>query len=297
MRTAIGTFNLPKWFENGFAGVVEAVKVADDVGIDIVAISEHLAMSESTDAYPYGRAPIDPRTPFAEPMVHLGALSGATKSIRLGTCILISPLRPAVLLAKQIATLDFLSGGRAHMAFGIGWLKEEFDACGMPWEDRFEHMIEQVQACRNLWSEAPATFHGKFINFDRMYSLPFPTQGARIPISFGVRGTERNIERLAEHGVGWHPMERDPGKLAEPIRQLRAKYQEYGRRADELDVWVYANVLMDDKGRPDIDRALAQIPQYAEIGVTTLQFYPPAYADSPKDLPRVLERIVRAAKG
>ena len=166
-------------------------------------------MGENVQNYPYGRFPAPLDYPWFEPLTVLAVLAGVTERIRLSSGIVIAPLRPAVLLAKQIATLDVMSRGRVSIGLGVGWQKEEYDAAGIPWEGRNTRFFEQIEVCRLLWSEAPAAFHGKTVNFDKIYSYPRPVQ-ARVPIWLGIAPTERNIERMAKVADGWIPMEQDP---------------------------------------------------------------------------------------
>ena len=120
---------------------------------------DHVVMGERVEKYPFGKFQGSPASDWLEPLVELGVYAGMTKNIRLSAGIVITPLRPAALLAKQLATLDVLSRGRVEIGVGVGWQKEEYDACGVPWEGRYGLMHEQVRACKLLWSEAPASMN------------------------------------------------------------------------------------------------------------------------------------------
>lgn len=287
---------------NGYAPLLEIVQIADEVGSDIVTVPEHLAMSNNNAEFVrrYGESPpVDLTTRFAEPMVFMGAVAALTKRIRLGTSIILTPLRPALVMAKQMATLDYMSGGRTSFGLGAGWQKEEFDAAGMPWKGRHRHMFEQIEAMRELWSSSPASYHGEFINFHELHCQPFPAQGKNIPLQLGIQANDKNIGRMADLGVGWMPMA-EAGlipNMIEPIRKLKAAYQERGRDITELEVATFIEFFFDENGRPDLEKSLALVPQYKEIGVTTLILAPSAYAASVRDYGAVLERIERAAKG
>lgn len=300
MRTSIILGTSDAFAADGFRLHMEAGKIADSIGVDVLTMPEHLAMSNNDEQFiqRYGdRPPVNSMTPFAEPMVFLGALSSVTNSIKLGTSIILSPLRSALAMAKQMATLDYMSGGRTIFGLGAGWQKEEFDACNMPWNGRHRHLIEQIQAFRSLWSETPAGFQGEFINFEDLNCLPFPAQGKEIPLTLGIAATERNVRQMAELGVGWIPFERNPEKLAEPIRRIKEQYRVVGRNEADLEVMAFADFYFDDNGQADLDKALSFVPRYAEIGVTTLQFAVSVYCDEIKDYGPTLERIERAVKG
>lgn len=302
MKTSIILGTSDDLTRDGYAPLREVVQIADQLGTDIVTVPEHLAMSSNNEEFirRYGdNPPVDTTTRFAEPMVFMGAVAVLTKRIRLGTSVILAPLRPALVMAKQMATLDYMSGGRTTFGLGAGWQKEEFDAANMPWKGRHRHLFEQIEAMRELWSQDPASYHGEFINFDGLHCQPFPAQGRNIPLQLGIQANDKNIGRMAEHGVGWMPMA-EAGlipNMIEPIRKLRAAYQERGRRIEDLEVATFIEFFFDGNGRPDLDKSLDLVPQYKEIGVTTLIIAPSAYATTVSEYGPVLEKIERAVKG
>ena len=297
MRTAISVLGLEKWFGGDFAEVTELVRIADGIGIDQISVVDHVVMGEATHKYPYGAFQGKPTSPWIEPVVQLATFASVTKSIKLATGIIIAPLRPAALLARQLATLDLLSHGRIEIGLGVGWQKEEYDACGVPWEGRMAYFEEQIRVCKKLWSEAPTSFHGEYVNFDQVYCLPFPPQGKNIPLYFGVAATDANTARIAELGHGWLPMETDPQKLAAPIQKLKAAFAARGRGAETVEVRTTMTTVMGANGRPDLDATLAAVPAYAEVGVTTLRVQPGTFCREREAYIPFLEKLVRAAKG
>lgn len=302
MKTSIILGTSDDLTRDGFRPLLETAQIADQVGIDVVTVPEHLAMSNNMAEFiqRYGEnPPVDNTTLFAEPMVFMGAVSALTKRIKLGTSIILSPLRNVLVMAKQMATLDYMSGGRCTFGLGAGWQKEEFQAANMPWIGRHRHLFEQIEACREFWSKAPASYHGEFINFDDLNCLPFPAQGAQVPLQLGIQANDKNIARMADLGLGWMPMA-DAGllpNLVEPIRKLRAEYQARGRNPGDLEVATFCEFFFDANGLPDLGKSLALVPQYQEAGVTTLIFAPSAYAREIADYGAVLEKIERAVKG
>ena len=213
-QVAIGLYGLQSWFGGDFAPVTELVRTAENAGVDLVSITDHVVMGENVQNYPYGRFPAPLDFPWFEPLTVLAVLAGVTQRIRLSTGVVIAPLRPAALLAKQLATLDVMSRGRVCIGLGVGWQKEEYEACGVPWEGRYTRLLEQVQVCRLLWREAPATFHGETVSFEKIHAYPRPVQKDGIPVWLGLAPSERNIARMAEVADGWIPMEQDAAKLA-----------------------------------------------------------------------------------
>jgi probable F420-dependent oxidoreductase len=246
-------------------------------------------------SYPFsGGRFADPNEPFLEPLIMLAGAATVTTRMRLATTILLAPLRPALLLAKQVATLDVLCGGRLDLGVGVGWQKEEYDAAGAIWDDRFAYMDEQIQACRALWTSAPASFNGKLIKFDRLHAKPFPRQPGGVPIWLGVKPTERSFRRVAELGDGWLPMETDPDLLAKQIDALRATLTAHGR--DPLSVKIRGRppIIRDSEGRGDLDATLALVPAFIAAGADTLVFSPFAYCRAPDDFESVIKRIAAA---
>jgi alkanesulfonate monooxygenase SsuD/methylene tetrahydromethanopterin reductase-like flavin-dependent oxidoreductase (luciferase family) len=190
--------------------------------------------------------------------------------------------------------LDLISGGRLDLGIGVGWQKEEYDASLVPWDGRFGHMDEQVRACKEFWRNAPASFHGDRINFDTLYSLPFPVQAGGIPIWYGVAPTERNFARIAELGDGWmpSPKEDQPAKFKEHVDALRAAFLARGRDPGSVKVQAKPRILRRPDGTPDIDATLAQYPAFAEAGATAIYVAVHNMCQSPEDYDSILDRLI-----
>jgi probable F420-dependent oxidoreductase len=295
MKTCLGVLGLEKLYRGDAAGLLELVRIADRMGVDQVAVADHVAMGDNLAAYPYGPFQGTSDMPWLEPVVQLAAFAAVTARIRLGSGIVIAPLRPAAILAKQVATLDVMSGGRVDLGVGVGWQREEYDACGVPWTGRFALLEEQVRACRLLWREAPASFAGKYVNFQRIWSRPFPIQGRGLPVWFGLAPSGRNLERLAELADGWLPMERDPERLAGPIADVRRAMAARGRDPGSLAVRATYRVLRGADGRPDLAATLAQTRDYAAAGVTMLRIEPGVFCRTTADFEALLDRFLAAA--
>jgi probable F420-dependent oxidoreductase len=291
-KIAIGLYGLQGLFGGSFSGVIEAVRLADAKGIDQVSITDHVIMGENIDKYPYGPFPAPLDFPWFEPLIALSAIASVTSRINLSTSVLIAPLRPAVLLAKQLATLDAISNGRVTIGFGLGWQKEEYDASGIPWEGRYTRLEEQVKVCKQLWREAPATFHGETVNYDRMYSLPFPAQGRGIPIWFGLAPTDRNIARIAEFGDGWVPMDSDPARVKAVVERLRAAFEARGRDPAELDVRVLLLPTFNADGSADLDGLSKKMPPLLDAGATYFEILPSMFCRSADDLDGFYDRVL-----
>ncbi|SNS89663.1 probable F420-dependent oxidoreductase, Rv2161c family [Sphingomonas laterariae] len=274
VRVSLGLIGLETLFGGDVRAMIDWLAVAEDLGIDGVTLTDHVVMGEALENYPYGPFPMPLDWPWWEPIALLSAIAQATKRVRLQTAILISPLRPAVLLAKQLATLDVISGGRVSIGLGVGWQKEEYEASGVPWEGRFGLMVEQIEVCRALWRDAPAAYHGKTVSFDRIHSRPFPVQGDRIPIMLGIAPSDRNVARIADHADGWLPIQADVPSIAEGIVKLRAAFVERGRDPKSLMVRAVPRAVKGADGRLDVDRTLDNAHAMVEAGVTEIELFP-----------------------
>ena len=192
MRFGIVAANIVYW-EGPDA--VAAARAAEGCGFDSLWTFEHVVYpDEYASPYPGspdGRLPMPPSTPIPDPLIWLSYIASATTTLRLATGIVILPQRNPLILAKELATLDRLSGGRLLFGIGVGWLKEEFEALGIPWEERGARADDYVAALRALWAGDGASFDGRFVSFSRVSSNPKPAQPS-IPIvvgSFGHVGT------------------------------------------------------------------------------------------------------------
>ncbi|HTC15590.1 MAG TPA: TIGR03619 family F420-dependent LLM class oxidoreductase [Steroidobacteraceae bacterium] len=291
-QVAIGLYGLQKWFAGDFAPVTEIVKIAESKGVDLVSITDHVVMGENVHNYPYGKFPAPLDFPWFEPITVLAAIAAVTQKIRLGTGILISPLRPAVLLAKQLATLDVMSRGRVVIGLGVGWQKEEYEAAGVPWEGRYARFDEQLKVCRLLWSEAPAAFHGSTLDFERIHAFPRPVQPGGVPVWMGLAPSERNIERMAQFADGWIPMEQDPAKLAPVIGRIRAAVAAKGRDPQSFGVRVVPRFVFRHDGTPDLEATLAQVPALVSAGASAVEVFPYVFCRGPGDFEAFCTRLV-----
>src|SRR5262249_139179 len=141
-------------------------------------------------------------------------IAGATTRIRLGTGILLAPLRPAVLLATTAATLDVLSGGRLELGVGVGWQRAEYEAFGLPFERRWSLLDDAMRACRVLWADGPSSCSSPSVSSEGIPSNPKPAQ-ERLPVWIGARGSAATARRVAEYGDGWFPLaETTPAQVA-----------------------------------------------------------------------------------
>jgi alkanesulfonate monooxygenase SsuD/methylene tetrahydromethanopterin reductase-like flavin-dependent oxidoreductase (luciferase family) len=184
---------------------LEIAKLADKAGLYGVAIGEHVSLGSDLSNYPYegGLAHGDAgRKPYLEPAVLHGAIAAVTSQIRISNCVMLAPLRPAVLLAKQLTTIDILSGGRCEPCFGTGWSRDEYASLNVDFDKRRQILRDNIAACRALWDNQPATFASETVSFEGLHQMPQPIQ-KRIPILLGVKANAKNAALVAELCDGW----------------------------------------------------------------------------------------------
>jgi probable F420-dependent oxidoreductase len=275
--------------------LLEAARAADGAGVDQLLLTDHLAMGTRTDRYPYGRFPFGVDEPWPEPLTVLAACAAVTRRVRLGTGILIAPLRPALLLAKTVATLDVLTGGRLDLGVGTGWQREEFAAAGVSFAGRAARMDDALRACRALWSRAPASFDSATVSFRDLWCLPRPVQEGGPPLWIGGALGAGNLARLVEYGSGWMPLVAHD-ELAEGVARLRAALRAAGRDPANVGVRAAPAPVAGPDGRPDLERTLATLPRLRELGVTHAAFAIGLWARRPEEVRGVLERLGRYAE-
>ena len=245
------------------------VRVAEKAGFESAWIAEHLIMPvNQTSAYPYsadGRFLVPPDAPFHDPLLALAYVAALTTKIRLATGIFVLPLRNAFTTAKAIATLDQLSQGRVIFGVGIGWLREEFEAVGMKFEDRALRTREYLELMIELWSKSDPSYKGRTISTAGMKFMPKTVQQPHPPIVFG--GTsESALRRTVRLGDGWYGIAHSLDEAGTQIAKLRELARTAGRtRPIEITMSLRTGKPLgaDDVRRMaemGVDRTLAGLP-------------------------------------
>lgn len=253
---------------------LEIARMADRAGLYGIAVGEHVALGSDLSNYPYegGLAHGDAgRKPYLEPAVLGGAIAAATNQIRISNCVMLAPLRPAVLLAKQLTTIDIISGGRCEPCFGTGWSRDEYASLNVDYGKRRQILRDNIAACRALWENQPASFRSETVAFDGLYQVPQPIQ-KRIPILLGIKANEKNAALVAELCDGWECGPDDSNsleKLREGARIFREAFARAGRNPDDLIVRAHLPRYMTaDGGSFNLERIFADVPAMREAGVT-----------------------------
>jgi len=260
---------------------------AERLGFGTLWAPEHVVLFDryTESKYPYSQdgAFAAPSTiDWMDPFVALTYAAARTSKIRLATGICLVPEHNPLVLAKVIASVDYLSGGRFALGVGIGWSAEEFKALGIPFERRAQRTREYIDVMRKLWGEEATTFHGEFVNFDAARSFPKPVQGAKVPIIFGGESTPA-LRRVAEYGTGWFGFNLTPEGAAAKVDRLKGFMRERGRATSEVEMIVSPYTL---KVSP------TSLNAYHAAGVSEIVQLLPIPDDESK-LPAVLEQMAR----
>lgn len=216
-------------------GAAAVGRAAEAAGIDSLWTVEHVVYpDEYGSTYPYddsGRMAMAPDTDLTDPLTWLTWVGAHTSTLRLATGILILPERNPVVLAKQLGTMDALTGGRVDLGIGVGWLREEFDALGIPWERRGARTDEYVAAMRTLWSGNSVSFDGDFVSFSGVSSNPKPVNGS-VPIVIGGH-SDAAARRAGRLGDGFWP---GKGDLDHLLDVMRREAEAHDRDPDAIEV-------------------------------------------------------------
>lgn len=235
---------------------------AEAAGFESVWTVDHVVVPAGyRSTYPYdpsGRLPSGEDAPFPDPVVWLAYVARATRTVRLATGILVLPQRNPLVLAKQLATLDVLSGGRVTLGVGVGWLEEESRALGVAFEGRGRRLEEHVAAMRALWSEDRATFHGRHVAFRDSVLRPQPV-GGTIPVLVGGH-SEVAARRAGRIGDGFFPLGVRGDGLGHLLSVMREAALRAGRDPSSMEVTVSSAAV-------DPGPALDEVGALASMGV------------------------------
>src|SRR6201998_4541369 len=231
---AAGVTADPSWMA-AFARHVEAC------GFDEIIAVEHTVLAATYHSlYPYdvsGRVELPADCPVPDPLDLLAFLAGQTTGLGLATGVLVLPNHHPVVLAKRVATVDALSGGRLRLCVGVGWLREELEACGVPFARRGRRADEQIEVMRLLWANKPdgATHSGDFFEFRNVSCYPRPALGDRLPVHIGGHSVAA-ARRAGRLGDGFQPLGVTGPRLTELINVMREEASRVGRAPETLEL-------------------------------------------------------------
>jgi probable F420-dependent oxidoreductase len=253
---------------------------AENCGFESLWTVEHVVIPKGYQTpYPYskdGKIPGGEDVAIPDPLLPLGFVAALTKKVRLATGVMILPQRHPLYVAKELATLDLLSGGRTILGIGSGWLKEEFDALGLDFHVRGARTDEAIQALRACWCESPSSFHGKHFNFGPLMSFPKPAQKSGVPVHIGGHSPAA-AKRAGRLGDGFFPALSDAPKLKELFGLMREAAAKAGRDASRIELSCIGKANLE------------ALKPLAEVGIARVILAPPGF--DKEALSRGLEKI------
>ena len=270
-----------------------AAETAEQAGFHSIWAPEHIVLLDQyASKYPYspdGKFPSPTmQVEILDPFAALTFIAAQTKTIRVGTGICLVPERNPLTTAKEVATLDKLSGGRFDFGVGVGWLEEEFTALGVPWARRAARTREYLQVMKKLWTEEETSFEGEFCSFPSVRSYPKPVQKPHPPIIFGGE-SEPALKRVGEVGDGWFGMNVSVDEAPAKIGRIKDYARAAGRDPDALQFAISPGLGVP-LTRDDIKRA-----QDAGVGQLIVGLFPADRQAVKDDIARLAEQVVDPA--
>ncbi len=248
---------------------VEVAQAAEAAGFESIWAGEHVVLPEPQLA----PSPLPASYAMADPNIVFAFLAGQTKRLLMGTGIIILPQRNPLVLAKEMASLDVVTKGRLIFGVGIGYLKPEFDALGIPFDDKGPRTLEYLDAMRAIWTQDNPAYHGQFVNFEGVKAFPHPVQAGGPPVVFGGH-VPAAFRRTVTHGNGWYGFGLDVDATKGCLAGLHAAAQKVARPAAlgkiEISVSPHGNIDLENAKR------------YADAGVDRLILLFPT--SSPKEM-------------
>lgn len=253
----IGFFGINTGVFSTREAIAQVAKTAEDAGYESLWTGEHVVLVDPQS----GSSPVPPETNMVDTVATLAFLAGITERIKLGSGIILLAQRNPVILAKELAGIDVLSDGRLLFGVGVGYVKEEFDVIGIPYEERGARVTEHIEAIRALWSQDKPNFQGQFTQISGVQSNPRPVQAPHPPIIIGGMSPPA-YRRAVKQGNGWYGFFEDLETTAASIAGLKQAAEECQRPTElgELEITI------TPPGPVDLDT----VKRYEDLGVTRL---------------------------
>jgi probable F420-dependent oxidoreductase len=279
--------------------IAKFAKAVDDAGYDGLWLFDHVVLQkEQQSKYPYsadGSLGFPPTLDFLEPLTLAAYLAGITSRARIGTSVLVLPMRQPVLHAKIMATIDHLSGGRFVLGAGVGWWKQEFEVLGVPFERRGARMDECLRLVRALWTQEYVDFCGEFYECVDWTSNPKPKRDGGIPIWLGGE-SKQQLQRIGKYADGWLATLRSVPKLKEDFEIAREAAVKAGRDPSKLVIAIEgAGILSPDR----LEQTAEGLDKLREMGVAhaILGVHPRHMANAAEIIDTFASKYLAAARG
>jgi probable F420-dependent oxidoreductase len=255
--------------------MIAIAQKAESVGIESVWTFEHVILPVDYESkYPYnpsGKMGAPPETNLIDPLIALTAIAAHTSTLRLATGVNILPQTNPLYLAKQAASLDFVSGGRFMLGIGIGWLREEFDALGVSFERRGARFDDYIEAMKKVWAGDVVEHKSDFLNWSGFKSYPVPIQKPGVPCIIG--GSKGKVfDRIAKHGDGWYAPAQNVDNLESLLKPLDDACARAGRDRSTVEISTMWIPAMED---------ISVVKRYEDLGVSRLVVPVPALGGPP----------------
>ncbi len=238
---------------------VELAVAVEERGFESLFFPEHTHIPASRKTpWPGGRELPKEYWHTHDPFVALAACASVTKRIRLGTGICLVVERDPIVLAKETASLDMISGGRLVFGIGGGWNVEEMEDHGVPYKRRWKVVREKILAMREIWTKETAEFHGEFVNFDPMWSYPKPVQPGGPPVLLGSN-TKNALQRVVDYCDGWMPIMFRGQDLAPSLKHLREIAERAGRKFESISLTAFGVGPDETQARQLVDLGFTRL--------------------------------------
>jgi probable F420-dependent oxidoreductase len=258
--------------------LVAIAEKAEGIGVESIWVSEHVVVADPRTP----PSPMDPDDPILDPVAALAFLAGRTQSVKLGTGIVVLPLRNPLILAKELATVDVLSGGRLIFGVGVGYVEQEFRALGVPFEGRGSRIEEYLAAIRAIWTEEHPAYSGRTVAFRGVQAHPHPPQRPRPPLVMGgyAPPVMRRTVREADGWYGWGLDLEATARCLDVLRETASLIPRAGGLGP-LEITITPPEIVD----------VATAARYAELGVDRLNLMLPWHARA-IDVDTYFERVI-----
>jgi len=270
--------------------IARVARRAEELGYDSLWVSDHIIFpTVLRSPYPYsldGKLPLDPSNPLLEPFTVLSYAAAVTKTIKLGTSVIIVPYRDPLVTAKIVSSLDVLSGGRFIFGVGVGWLDEEFRVLRQNLRDRAAQTREALLAMKACWTQDDPEFHGKFFDFSGIKFAPKPKQKPHPPIWFGGNSMPA-LKRAVELGTGWHAVWMTPEEVAEKAAILRDLCSKAGKNFADFPLSINVN--------HKVPLTVENVKRYEAAGVSMI-FMPRSFQADVDDMIKNMETFAKEVK-
>lgn len=285
--------------------ILAIAEAAEALGYEALWTADHLVLPiESKTTYPYLRQAnvrLEPTHPFFEPLIALSAVAVRTKTIRLGVSVYLAALRHPIAVAKQVASLDQLSGGRVLLGVGAGWIPEEYETLGVPFPARGRFLDEHIEAMRTLWRDERPRYAGKHYRFENIGFEPKPVR-RDVPILVGGNSPAAR-RRAARRGDGWHVIDVPMDELEAGIAALAADCRAVGRDPRAVPTTIRSQIALTEAPVPESQRMvpltgpteaiLADLRRYRALGVAHVALWPAGRHARAEDYLAAIERLER----